>query len=157
MLQYVTLQLNICCITVFDRIKVYPFKFLLAELSTSSNFITAAMPENLPDFRYFANQEGDLLPMIAGSSFEAMFDPPFLIGIKFQRRILPIFDSRRRWIFVNTITHEVVPVTLHLYRIYSRAISNRILEKFQINNNGEYIIMPRNRVPWSRNVRRRHN
>ena len=114
------------------------------------------MPEDIHDFRYYANEEGDLIPLIAGSNFDAIVDPPFLIGINFQGHILPIFDSRRRWFFVNMITHEVVPVTLHLRSIYSRVMPNRILARLQINNNGEYI-MPRNRVQWSRNVRGRHN
>ena len=120
----------------------------------------AVIPENVPDIRYYASREGELIPLIAGSMPEAVAEPPLLLGVNIDGDVHPIFDRRRRWIMVDLFTRQIIPVTLNLYHAYSDTFPVHILERLTYNNGG--LAMPRNGNPnvqhiASRNVRRRHN
>ena len=121
----------------------------------------AQIPENVPDIRYYANREGELTPMIAGSFPEAVAHPPLLLGVMIDGHIHPIFDHRLRWIMVDLHTGQIIPVTLHLYNTYASDFPGHILAKLVYNNDGE-LYMPlsghSNVEPiHERNVRQRHN
>ena len=121
----------------------------------------AMLPENMPDIRYYASREGQLIPLIAGSIPEAVAHPPLLVGLLIDGHIHPIFDYRGRWIMVNIHTREIIPVTLHLYNTYGSDFPGHILAKLAYNNDGE-LYMPlsghSNVEPiHERNVRQRHN
>ena len=122
-------------------IEVYPFLFLLTELSSSSDFVAARIPENIPDISYYANREGELTPLIAGCIPGAAADPPLLVGVNIDGHIHPIFDRRRRWIMVHLLTRQIIPVNLNLYQAYSYAFPDHTLARLENNNNGE-LVMP---------------
>ena len=115
----------------------------------------------MPDIRYYANREGELTPLIAGSLPEAVTDPPLLVGVEIDGHIHPIFDHRLRWIMVDLHTGQIIPVTLNLYRTYRSDFPVHILARLKNNNNGQ-LVMPLTGHPnvqhiAPRNVRRRHN
>ena len=147
--------------------------------------MNGVIPNNLPDISYYANQEGELTPIIAGANPTAVINPPLLLGVTIDGQLYPIFDRRQRWIMVDTISEHSIPVSIHLRRIYRHLFPVHILQRLQINNDGEYYmtrdghpnaqhieprdghpngqhIDPRDRRPNGqqidpRNVRRRHN
>ena len=114
------------------------------------------MPEDLPDITYFANQDGELLPLIAGNNMGVVVDFPFLLGVKFHGNLHPIFDHGRRWIMVNLRGSQIIPVTVNLYRTYSRFFPAHILARLH-NINGELVMPPNGLHIEPSNERRRHN
>ena len=121
----------------------------------------ALIPESVLDIRYYANREGELTPLIAGSFPEEMANPPLLVGVEIDGHIHPIFDHRLRWIMVDLNTYEIIPMTLNLYRIHRYDFPVHILDRLKINNNREFVF-PLNRHPNAQNIqphsmRRRNN
>ena len=137
------------------RIEVYPFLFLLAELSTSSNFVNAAVPNNLPVISYYANREGELTPIIAGASPRAVLNRPLVLGVNIDGQLHPIFDHNERWIMMNLQTRQIIPVTINLPRMYRHLFPVHILQRLQINNDGEYY-MPRDGHPNAQHIEPRN-
>ena len=138
----------------------HPFLILLAELSLSAQFIEPFDPANMPDISYHANQEGRLIPIIAGSLPQPRYNRTYLLGVNINGRLHPIFDNRRRWILVDHRTGEVIPVTPELYHTYSNKYPANIISQLENHNNEEFVMprRPRNVSPNSPvNERREHN
>ena len=127
----------------------YPFLFLLAELSLSSEFITPFNPANVPDIRYYANQHGELVPIIAGSMPLPIYNHIYLFGVNIDGRLHPIFDNRRRWILVNYHTGQTVIVTRAFYHTYGHRYPAEIISQLENHNNLEFVmpIRPRTGSP----------
>ena len=126
-----------------------PFLFLLAEPSLSSQFIPPFNPANLPDICYYANRQGELIPIITGGIPQEIFDHNYLYGVNIDGRLHPIFDSRRRWILVNLRTYQAVNVSRAFYYNNGHRYPANIISKLVIRNNGEYVMprRPRNGSP----------
>ena len=121
----------------------HPFLFLLAELSLSSNFLHPFNPENVPDdVRYYANPEGELTPIIAGTLPQAVHDDIFFLGVNMHGNLHPIFDRRCRWILVHLHNLQTVVVTAELYHNYSHLFPVRIISLLE-NHYGREFVMPR--------------
>ena len=123
--------------------------------------MNTVIPDNLPDISYYANREGELTPLIAGTSPGAVANPPLLLGVNIDGQIHPIFDRRHRWIMVNLHTGQIIPVSINLHRLYRRFFPFHILQRLRINNDGEFYMPgdghPNGQHIEQRNVRRRHN
>ena len=137
-----------------------PFLFLLAELSLSSQFIAPFNPVNLPDISYYANRQGELIPIIAGSTPQGMYNHIYLFGVNVDGHLHPIFDNRRRWILVNRRTGQTIIVSRAFYYTYRHKYPANIISQLVIRNNGEFV-MPRRPRSRSHNLpangRRGHN
>ena len=136
------------------------FLFLLSELSSSANFMLPFMPENEPEVPFYANREGVLVPLIAGSFPNPATSTRYLLGVRVDGHLLPLFDRHRRWVLVSLNNGQVVIVSPQLYHDYAHRYPASIIHQLEIRNNVEFVmpIRPRNGSPnSSANRRREHN
>ena len=105
--------------------------------------------ENVPDVRYYAYRDGEIMPLIAGSIPQAVCDQIYFLGVLIDGQPQPIFDGRMRWIFVRFHTGQIVIVTPELYHIYVNIFPPEIISRLQNHNNVEFVmpIRPRNGPP----------
>ena len=132
----------------------HPFLFLLAELSLSSLHTIPNDLERIPDVRYYANREGEITPIIAGSFPPVVVDHLFYLGVLIDGRAHPIFDVHGRWIFVQLLTGQIVIVTPELYHFYGYIYPPEIIARLQNHNNVAFFMTRRLRIE-PRNRRQR--
>ena len=127
----------------------HPFLILLAELSLAAVLIEPFDPTTVVDVRYYANREGVLTPVIAGSLPQPRFNRTYLLGVNINGCLHPIFDNRRRWIFVNNRNGHIVIVSPQLYHRYGHRYPTNIISQLEIHNNREFVMprRPRNGSP----------
>ena len=138
----------------------HPFLFLLAGLSLSAQFISPFNPANMPDISYYANPEGQLVPIISGSLPQPVYNDEFIFGVNIHGRLYPLFDNRRRWILVEYHAGEDVIVSPELYHTYGHRYAADIISQLENHNDVEFVmpIRSRNRSPnLPANRRREHN
>ena len=129
---------------ISKRLNIRTILPLFSELSFSSNLIRPFVPENVPDVHYYANREGQLTPIIAGTIPRAVYDHMFFLGVIINDQLHPIFDRHRRWILVELHTARTVIVTPELYHTYGYMYPARIISQFE-NHNNVALVMPRRR------------
>ena len=108
----------------------------------SSNHILPFDFQRVPAVRYYANREGEITPLIAGSFPDSVTDFIFYVGVLIDGHTHPIFDVHRRLIFVEFQTAQIVIVTPELYNIYGHIFPPEIISRLQNHNNVEFV-MPR--------------
>ena len=141
-------------------LKIRAFLFLLSELSSSANFMPPFMPENEPEVPFYANREGVLVPLIAGSFPNPVTSGRYVLGARIDGHLLPLFDRHRRWVLVSLNNGQVVIVSPQLYHAYGRRYPASIISQLENHNNVEFVmpIRPRNTsTNSSANGRREHN
>ena len=114
----------------------------------------------MPDISYYANPEGQLVPIISGSMPQPLYNDVFIFGVDINDRLYPLFDNRRRWILVDHRNGQVIPVTTELYHTYGHRYPADIISQLENHNDVEFVmpIRSRNRSPnLPANRRRGHN
>ena len=100
-----------------DRIRA--IIFVLTDLSSSSIQRPPLRPDNTPDIHFYANRNGQIVPLIAGSVPRIVSDGRFMIGVVFDGFLFPIFNRERQWIIVRIADLRNIILTPELYRQYS--------------------------------------
>ena len=147
-------------IEITKGLNIRTFLFLPSERSSSANFMLPFMPDDEPEIPFYANQEGVLVPLISGSLPDPVATRRYLIGVRVNGRVLPLFDRYRRWILVTINNGQVVVVSPRVYHAYAHRYPPSIISQLENRNNVEFVmpIRPRNGSPNSpANRRREHN
>ena len=115
------------------------------------------IPSNEPEIPFYANREGVLIPLIAGNIPDLETTPTYLLGLRLNGQLLPLFDRHRRWVFMLLQNFQVVIVSPQLYHAYGHRYPASIISQLENRNNVEFVmpIRHRNASPNSPTNRRR--
>ena len=135
------------------------FLFLPSERSSSAVFAIPFNPDEEPEIPFYANQEGVLVPLIAGILPNPLTTRRYLLGIRVNGHVLPLFDRYRRWVFMSLQNFEVVIVSPQLYHAFGHIYPASIISQLENRNNAEFVmpIRHRNGSPDSSANRRREH
>ena len=145
---------------IINGVNICTFLFLLSERSSSAVVVAPFTPDNEPQIPFYANREGALVPLIAGNLQNPVTNNRYLLGLRVNDHVLPLFDRYRRWVFMLLQNFEVVIVSPQLYHAYAHRYPPSIISQLENRNNVEFVmpIRHRNGSPNSpTNRRREHN
>ena len=105
---------SFCC----NEILIHLFFFLL-EFGSSSLYVRARTNDRLANVRYYADQNGDLIPLIAGNLDEIARNHDFVLGLLINGFPHPLYDRRKQMVLVRIDNNQNVLMTRELYHRFS--------------------------------------
>ena len=97
---------------------INPFLFLFTELSSSSDLRDALLPSSLEQAAFYRDEQGYLIPLLAGSFHYVISDDEFIVGIGMHDRVYAIYDIDRRQIVVRIGNMQNVVMDEELHQNY---------------------------------------